>query len=60
MSAIAYCHERRIVHRDIKPENIVFNNESEDAEIKVIDFGTSRYFDKDQKMTKRLGTVIFL
>jgi calcium-dependent protein kinase len=42
MSAIAYCHERRIVHRDIKPENIVFNKEGSDAELKVIDFGTSR------------------
>lgn len=33
-------------------------NESEDAEIKVIDFGTSRKFDPNKRMTKRLGTVL--
>ena len=35
-------------------------NESEDAEIKVIDFGTSRKFDPNKRMTKRLGTVILI
>lgn len=35
-------------------------NESEDAEIKVIDFGTSRKFDPNKRMTKRLGTVKFI
>lgn len=56
MSAVAYCHSKNIVHRDLKPENIIFNS-MDGVNIKVIDFGTSRKVSKDQKMSKRLGTV---
>lgn len=41
VSAVAYCHERGIVHRDLKPENLLLENDSQEAMIKVIDFGTS-------------------
>lgn len=60
MSAVAYCHSKNIVHRDLKPENIIFNTDEQTSDLKVIDFGTSRKFDNkdNQKMTKRLGTVI--
>lgn len=58
MSAVAYCHSKNIVHRDLKPENIIFSSTEDDADIKVIDFGTSRKLKEDGgKMTKRLGTV---
>jgi len=46
------------VHRDLKPENLLFDSDKKTANIKVIDFGTSRKFDKGKKMTKRLGTVL--
>lgn len=61
LSAVVYCHEQKIVHRDLKPENILFVNESNNAPLKVIDFGTSRKYDSQKKMTKKLGTVrVFL
>lgn len=53
-----YCHEQKIVHRDLKPENILFVNDSPNAPLKIIDFGTSRKYDSTKKMTKKLGTVI--
>ena len=40
--AVVYCHEQKIVHRDLKPENIIFASDNGDANLKVIDFGTSR------------------
>jgi calcium-dependent protein kinase len=46
------------VHRDLKPENILFANESTNSPLKVIDFGTSRKYDVEKKMTKKLGTVL--
>lgn len=60
LSAIVYCHEKKIVHRDLKPENLLLDSKKSNAQIKVIDFGTSRKFDVDKKMTKRLGTVKYL
>ena len=41
LSAVAYCHDRGIVHRDLKPENLLLENPSDEAQLKVIDFGTS-------------------
>jgi calcium-dependent protein kinase len=44
---------------DLKPENIIFATKEKDSPIKIIDFGTSRKFSHDKKMTKILGTVDF-
>ena len=43
LSAIVYCHDHQIVHRDLKPENILLSDSSENATIKVIDFGESLF-----------------
>ncbi|CAD8087698.1 unnamed protein product [Paramecium primaurelia] len=60
ISAVAYCHSNNIVHRDLKPENIIFASEDQYSTLKVIDFGTSRKFDKNQNMSKRLGTPYYI
>ena len=58
--AIAHCHNRGITHRDLKPENILFDSMKPDAEIKLIDFGLSRKYDKEQKMHSILGTPYYV
>lgn len=58
LSAVMYCHERKIVHRDLKPENILLESKKPGANLKVIDFGTSKKLVGDQKLKKRLGTVL--
>ncbi|EGR29125.1 hypothetical protein IMG5_162280 [Ichthyophthirius multifiliis] len=60
LSAVVYCHENQIVHRDIKPENLLFDTDKKDANLKVIDFGTSRKIDENKKMSKRLGTPYYI
>jgi calcium-dependent protein kinase len=35
-------HNYGIAHRDIKLENILMKNDSEDSDIKLIDFGLSK------------------
>lgn len=70
MSAVCYCHEKKIVHRfpqfrknfafynrDLKPENLLLESKKEKAPIKVIDFGTSRTFNPNIKMNQKFGTV---
>ena len=54
LSVVAYCHTKHIVHRDLKPENLLMENEKSFA-IKVIDFGTSRFFEPMDFLSQRIG-----
>lgn len=56
LSAVVYCHEHGIVHRDLKPENVLFESKSEDANVKVIDFGISVESGK-RLLSERIGSV---
>ena len=41
LKAVDHCANHKIIHRDIKPENIIFQNESMDSDLRLIDFGSS-------------------
>jgi len=45
------------LNRDLKPENIIYESKKEGSQLKVIDFGTSRYFDPLTAMKQKFGTV---
>jgi calcium-dependent protein kinase len=61
LEAIAYCHERHIVHRDLKPENFLFVSDDEDAPIKIIDFGLSRFEERaNDIMRTKVGTPYYV
>jgi len=42
LKAVEYLHAIGIVHRDIKPENLLYTNTSDDALIKLADFGLAK------------------
>jgi len=55
LSAVDYCHERRIFHRDLCPRNIMFDR---NGVLKIIDFGLASIFDIPSKpRTKKITTV---
>lgn len=61
--AVTYCHSKGIVHRDLKPENILLEfigSDSLNFSVKLIDFGTSKPFKPNQKLSEKTGTVIFI
>lgn len=39
LTAIKYCHDRNIVHREIKPDNLLYTNKTDDADVRLADFG---------------------
>jgi ribosomal protein S6 kinase alpha-5 len=42
VSAVNFMHNRGVVHRDLKPENLLYEDNSDDPEIKLVDFGFAR------------------
>lgn len=59
-SAVAYCHDHGVCHRDLKPENCLFSNQTNDSDIKLIDFGLSKVFDEDEMMHSMNGTPYYI
>ena len=59
LSVVAYCHSKHIVHRDLKPENLLMEDDKSFA-VKVIDFGTSRFFEPMDFLSQRMGTPYYI
>jgi calcium-dependent protein kinase len=62
-SAVSFCHQNNIVHRDLKPENLMLETAVttvENINIKLIDFGTSCFYDAAQPMRQKLGTPYYI
>lgn len=57
LSAIKHLHEHGVCHRDLKPENFMFADKSDEAEIKLIDFGLSKKFSSEDAV-KNMKTVV--
>ncbi len=59
-SGINYIHKKKIAHRDLKPENILFSDISQEAELKIIDFGLSNMLKTEETSLKRKSAEITL
>ena len=57
-TAIFYLHSYGIAHREIKPENILMTNESDEADIRVLDFGLSKIIGPSETCIEPFGTLV--
>ena len=57
-TAIFYLHSFGIVHRDLKPENILMTDNSENADIRLLDFGLSKIIGPNENCNEPYGTLV--
>jgi len=62
LSAVYFCHASKILHRDLKPENILIESikKNDYLNIKVIDFGTAKMFEKNKAEKRQIGSSYYM
>lgn len=56
MKGVQYLHENKICHRDLKPENLIINPDTENRNLKIIDFGLSNKLTKSGMLKTSCGS----
>jgi serine/threonine protein kinase len=59
-AGVFYIHSYGIVHRDLKPENILMTDNTETADIRLLDFGLSKIIGPNEYCTEPYGTLVTL
>jgi serine/threonine protein kinase len=59
-TAIYYIHSYGTVHRDLKPENILMTDNTETADIRLLDFGLSKIIGPNEFCMEPYGTLVYI
>lgn len=57
-AGIFYCHTYGIAHRDLKPENILMTDNTETADLRILDFGLSKIIGPGETCSEPFGTLV--
>lgn len=57
VSGLRYCHQNLVLHRDIKLDNLLLD---ENKNVKICDFGVSRFVKKGQVIKEQCGTPAYI
>lgn len=58
--AICYLHSYGITHRDLKPENILMSDDTDEADMRLLDFGLSKIIGPNETCTEPYGTLSYV
>ena len=59
-TALYYLHSYGIIHRDIKLDNVLMIDESDDSDVKIVDFGLSKLVGPNELCVEPYGTYGFV
>ena len=59
-TAMYYLHSFGIAHRDLKPENILMCDNSNESELKIVDFGLSKIIGPNETSLDPFGTLSYV
>ena len=59
-TAVYFLHQYGIVHRDLKPENILMTDDTDTADIRLVDFGLGKIMGPGEICTEPFGTFSYV
>ena len=57
-TAVYYLHSYGIAHRDLKPENILMTSKTDEADLRILDFGLGKIIGPQETATEPYGTLV--
>ena len=48
LQCVNFCHKNHLIHRDLKTDNIILEENKDSTQIKIIDFGLAKHFEKNK------------
>ena len=59
-TTVYFLHQYGIVHRDLKPENILMTDDTDNADIRLVDFGLGKIIGPGETCTEPFGTFSYV
>jgi serine/threonine protein kinase len=59
-TTVYFLHQYGIVHRDLKPENILMMDQTDNADIRLVDFGLGKMLGPGEKCDEPFGTFSYV
>ena len=59
-TAVYFLHQFGVVHRDLKPENILMTDDTDKADIRLVDFGLGKIIGPGELCTEPFGTFSYV
>eukprot|EP01006_Ploeotia_vitrea_P024628 TRINITY_DN57450_c1_g1_i2.p1 TRINITY_DN57450_c1_g1~~TRINITY_DN57450_c1_g1_i2.p1 ORF type:complete len:502 (+),score=270.42 TRINITY_DN57450_c1_g1_i2:409-1914(+) len=60
VSGVQYLHKNKVAHCDLKPDNFLFVTSAQDAQLKIIDFGMSKFARRRLYFNSFCGTPYYV